>query len=232
MSRWFRLYDDTINNPKALKLSDKSFRIWIGILCIASKNGGALPSFDDMAIMLRVKQSKLQPELEKLIAAELIDHDDDGMRPHDWTERQYKSDVSTERVKRFRNGKRNVSETPPETEADTEQKEEDSSSENVSRETSVFAFESGVIRLKGKDFNGWVEAFPNLDLKAELLSLTQWAGEQPPGKWFFAVSSALAKRNREQKLKLAQATAPPGQRELVDVNDPKWRERHRLDGIN
>lgn len=68
-----------------------------------------------------------------------------------------------------------------------------------------YAFESGVIRLSKKDFDGWTLAFANLDLRAELLSLTPWANEQPPDKWFFAVSSALAKRNREQKVKLEQA---------------------------
>jgi len=120
MSRWFRLYDDTLNDPKILKLSDRTYRVWIGILCVASKNDGALPPFEDMALMLRMKPEKFQPELEKLITAGLIDHDDNGLRPHNWQGRQYKSDVSTERVKRFRNGGRNVSETPPETEQSTD----------------------------------------------------------------------------------------------------------------
>lgn len=120
MSRWFRLYDDTLNDPKILKLSDKTYRVWIGILCVASKNNGELPPFEDMALMLRMKPEKFQPELEKLIISGLIDHDDDGLRPHNWQGRQYKSDVSTERVKRFRNGKRNVSEAPPDTEQNTE----------------------------------------------------------------------------------------------------------------
>ena len=38
MSRWFRFYDDAINDPKVLKLSDRMHRVWIGLLCIASKN--------------------------------------------------------------------------------------------------------------------------------------------------------------------------------------------------
>jgi hypothetical protein len=125
MSRWFRLYDDTINDPKTLKLSDKTFRVWVGILCATSKNDGVVPPFDDLVIMLRMKAEKLQPEIETLIKAELIDHDDNGMRPHNWNKRQYKSDVSTDRVKRFRNGKGNVAETPPETEADTESEQKE-----------------------------------------------------------------------------------------------------------
>ena len=118
MSRWFRFYDDAINDPKILKLSEKTFRVWVGLLCLASKNEGVLPPFEDMALLLRMKREKLQPELETLITSGLFDHTDDGIIPHNWTGRQYKSDVSTERVKRFRNGQRNVSETPPDTETE------------------------------------------------------------------------------------------------------------------
>lgn len=76
-----------------------------------------------------------------------------------------------------------------------EKKKEDTASAVSSPLT--YAFESGVIRLTQRDFTKWSEAFTHLDLKAELLSLTEWAGRQP--KWFFAVSGALAKRNREAK---------------------------------
>lgn len=60
-----------------------------------------------------------------------------------------------------------------------------------------YAFESGVIRLTDEDFNKWKLAYTHLDLAAELLALTEWASTQP--KWYFAVSGALAKRNREAK---------------------------------
>lgn len=108
MARWFRLYDDTLNDPKILKLSDKTHRVWIGILCVASKNDGALPSFEDMALLLRMKPEKLQPELEKLIAAGLIDHDDNGLRPHNWQGRQYKSDDSSARVLKYRERRKSI----------------------------------------------------------------------------------------------------------------------------
>jgi hypothetical protein len=69
-----------------------------------------------------------------------------------------------------------------------------------------YFFKSGVIRLSRKDFEKWKDAFQRLDLKAELLALTPWANEHG-SKWYFPVSGALAKRNREQKAKLAQAKA-------------------------
>ena len=101
-------------------------------------------------------------------------------------------------------------------------KEEDTSLRsvvNVSCETTErYEFESGVIRLTSKDFKKWKESFSFLDLKAELLSLTPWANEQGE-KWFFAVSAALAKRNREQKIKLetAKGSNPSGRH---GQNDP------------
>lgn len=65
----------------------------------------------------------------------------------------------------------------------------------------VYAFNSGIIRLTEKGFSDWERAFSYLDLRAELTGLTKWAGEQGPENWFFAVSGALAKRNREEKLR-------------------------------
>lgn len=141
MSRWFRFYDDAINDPKILKLSDKSYRIWVGLLCLASKNEGRLPLFEDMAIMLRMKPEKLQPEIEILITSGLIDHDDSGMRPHNWEGRQYKTDSSdptaASRAKKYRDKKRDerdasrcdysdasVAHKRPETDNRTEQKTE------------------------------------------------------------------------------------------------------------
>jgi hypothetical protein len=132
MSKWFRLYDDTINDPKILKLSDKLFRIWIGVLCAASKNDGKLPPTDDLALMIRIKPEKMVEALEALVNAGLVDRDGPILSPHNWNGRQYKSDVSTERVKRFRNGKRNVSETPPDTDTDTDtEKKKDAAPEGA-----------------------------------------------------------------------------------------------------
>ena len=86
-----------------------------------------------------------------------------------------------------------------------------------------YAFESGVIRLKEAAFNQWRESFTHLDLRAELLSLTQWAGTQKD--WFYAVSGALAKRNREQSVKIERAKSQgPPQSKLRYPDDPfDWR---------
>lgn len=121
MTRWFRFYDEALNDPKILKLSDKLFRVWVGLLCVASKNDGKIPPMEDTSLLLRMKSEKLSGDVKSLIAAGLLDDVGGTLSPHNWNVRQYKSDVSTERVKRFRNGRRNVSLAVSETAPDTEQ---------------------------------------------------------------------------------------------------------------
>jgi hypothetical protein len=114
MSRWFRFYDDAINDPKVLRLSDRMHRVWIGLLCVASKSDGKLPSMEDCALMLRLPPERMAETLASLVGAGLLERDGTILSPHKWGERQYKSDVSTERVKRFRQRPRSADETPPE----------------------------------------------------------------------------------------------------------------------
>jgi hypothetical protein len=214
MNRWFRFYDDAINDPKILKLSDKTYRIWVGILCLASKNDGVLPPFEDVALLLRMKPEKLQPELEKLITAGLLDHDDDGISPHNWRKRQFKSDVSTERVKRFRNAGKTVSETPPDTDTDTDT-DTDNKIGAKAPDGGGYAFEGDIIKLRKRTFDDWVKAYPNLDLRAELTARDAWLGS-PKAKpsdrenWFPSTSQHLANRNRDARVKLTVAREDAG----------------------
>jgi hypothetical protein len=69
-----------------------------------------------------------------------------------------------------------------------------------------YAFITGVIRLNKRSLDQWVEAFSYLDVKAELLSLSEWAEREHPKNWFHAVSGALAKRNRQAKERAAAST--------------------------
>jgi uncharacterized protein YdaU (DUF1376 family) len=70
----------------------------------------------------------------------------------------------------------------------------------------VYAFESGVIRLNQHDFDLWKASFTNLDVGAELLAMTEWAGQQR--SWFNAVKGALNKKNQQAKERKAQQIEP------------------------
>src|SRR5688572_19370896 len=122
MSRWFRFYESTLDDPKVQKLPDTLFRAWVNILCLASRNNGTIPP-DDVAFCLRVSATKAGAILEKLRAVELIDGADGRLTPHNWNARQYKSDVSTERVQQHRERQRNVSCNVSVTSAEAEQKQ-------------------------------------------------------------------------------------------------------------
>jgi hypothetical protein len=129
MSRWFRFYDDSLNNRKVQSLPPDLFKHWVNILCIASKHGGVIPSLAEVSFCLRMTDAKAALIIAALSKRALLDPVDGGyFRPHDWDERQYKSDISNDRVKRHRERKRNaecnvteaVTVTPPETEAEAE----------------------------------------------------------------------------------------------------------------
>lgn len=77
--------------------------------------------------------------------------------------------------------------------------------QQASKSGEAYAFSYGVIRLTQKDYEQWKRAFPRLDLDAELTGLSSWAGTLAAGRWFPAVSAALAKKSRAVK---ARADAP------------------------
>jgi hypothetical protein len=109
MTRWFRVYDDLIDDPKVQRLDPTLFKTLINLWCLASANEGVIPAIDEIPFKLRMKPEKAQRMLSELRAAGLIDDDERRARPHNWDSRQFISDGSTSRVKRFRERHRNVS---------------------------------------------------------------------------------------------------------------------------
>ncbi len=105
---WLRLYTAILDNPKLQLLSDRHFRLVINLWCIAKENDGVLPPPDRCAFRLRMKTERFKTEFASV--STLFDGTPDGCYiPHDWNEHQYQSDVSTDRVKRWREQQCNVS---------------------------------------------------------------------------------------------------------------------------
>lgn len=102
----------------------------------------------------------------------------------------------------------------PECTLHTTQSKEEDTPNGVT--TKSYAFEDGVIRLNQRDFDNWARAFSQLDLAAELLSLSKWA-ESEGKNWFHAVKGALAKRNREVKAARERTAAQGGQKWLDGI---------------
>jgi hypothetical protein len=145
MTRWYRVYTELVDDPKVQRLKPALFKALINLWCLASANEGTLPPVDEIAFKLRMKPEKARRVLTELRTAGLLDDDATGTHPHNWAGRQFTSDGSTPRVKRFRERRRNVSpavsETGPEseTEAEAERKDPSQGSTNSTDEALALA---------------------------------------------------------------------------------------------
>lgn len=101
---WFRFYHEALDDPKVQRLSGDTFKAWINILCLASRNNprGALPPVEDIGFALRVSTDAAQSIIDELVRVGLVDAGDDALEPHNWAERQRVSDTSNDRVARYR----------------------------------------------------------------------------------------------------------------------------------
>lgn len=120
MNRWFRMYEEILDDPKVQKLSPELFKMWVNILALASRHNGILPSLGDCAFAFRVTEESVSIAFHELEKNDLLKRKNGSFQPKGWDKRQYKSDTSTDRVKRFRQRSRNTQETPSEAETDTE----------------------------------------------------------------------------------------------------------------
>lgn len=131
MSRWFRMYDTLLDDPKVQRLPGNLFKTWVNLLCLASKNGGTLPCMDDVAFALRMDIEAADEAVEDLRDRGLIDEEGESYRPHNWDGRQFKSDSDPTAADRQREKRKrdksptvtrdtSVTSRPPETEAETD----------------------------------------------------------------------------------------------------------------
>ena len=143
---WFRFYNEALDDPKVQRLDGDTFKTWVNLLCLCARHDGLPKSIQDISFALRVDVHGCSTVLSRLADAGLLDRlhgGVDGMHYaiHAWDKRQYKSDTSTERVKRFRERSGNVTETvnetPPDTETDT-----DTETDKIQRRKKVIALAS------------------------------------------------------------------------------------------
>lgn len=114
LGRWFRFYESVPFDPKIQTLGDSLGFFWVNCLCLASTNSGILPKTKDIAWTLRKSLEETEAMLRELCEKGLLDDGPRGLAPHNWEERQFQSDLSTDRVRRHREQRKrsgNVSET-------------------------------------------------------------------------------------------------------------------------
>lgn len=65
-----------------------------------------------------------------------------------------------------------------------------------------YAFEGKIIKLTQEDFDRWKNAYPQLNLYAELLQRDSWLSEQPPNeqkRWYMSTPQFFIKQNERRK---------------------------------
>ncbi len=131
--QWFRLYHRIIDDEKIRLIAFEDRWHFIAVCCL--KADGLLDEPDSqlkwrkVAVKMGVQLRELDEIKRRLCEVGLVD---ENMQPMAWDELQYRSDTSTERVRKYREKTkvkpdetpRNVSVTTQETETDTDVKEE------------------------------------------------------------------------------------------------------------
>lgn len=142
-NQWFRFYNEVLNDQKVQGLPANIFKIWVNALCLASSNdksNGELGTLESVSFALRETKEAVSEAFQALIKLGIVETDNETFHISKWNKRQYKSDISTERVKRFRKRSETVSETPPDqNRSDSDQNRSDQS-DFVSNEKKKFIF--------------------------------------------------------------------------------------------
>jgi hypothetical protein len=138
--QWFRMYSEFATDPKVQSMSETFQRRFTMFLCLHCNGEFEQLNDHELAFSLRITVDELHETRELFKQKGFLDAEG---KIRNWNKRQYKSDTSTERVKKHRENKvklkRNVSETPSETdsETDSERTQNPSASATPTRKASV-----------------------------------------------------------------------------------------------
>lgn len=126
MARWFKYFDSALDDPRIQKLEPPIFKIWVNLLCLASRSGGVLPPDEQAAFALRLTDEEYDTAVLNLIRAEMLVARDGKLSPRDWDSRQFTDRTNAERQRRYRNARNAVTKslrnavTPLDIEEDSE----------------------------------------------------------------------------------------------------------------
>jgi len=232
--RWFRFYAEARTDPKVMALPPVLFRAWVDILCMACESkmdDGCLPPVGVIAVAQHWSIVRTETALEELVKRGLLDRDKRGLRPHNWKARQYKSDSSTERVRKHRrNGVIPVTETFPqrpqrqiqrtETDAETEGPPAAASDPVLVLLSKNFANELGTLSVGVEDeLRDWSERIPANGRGEKCVEYAfREAAAQSHRSWSY-VAAILTRLESEGWPAEPETVAPPGKAEA------DWLER-------
>jgi hypothetical protein len=114
--RWFRLYDELLNDPKVQRLPPWAFKMLINLWCIASKNEGVIPE-EGLPYALHMRADHVRNGLLMLFSCGLLERIEPSstdrkvvvhpsFTPHKWHIRNPNHKPSTERTRAYRERER------------------------------------------------------------------------------------------------------------------------------
>jgi hypothetical protein len=89
MSRWFRFYDEALDDPKVQLLTPELFKAWVNLLCMANRGDGVILNNEALAWHLRCKPERVGLFIDALVEKGLIEDRGDCFVPHNWDKWQH-----------------------------------------------------------------------------------------------------------------------------------------------
>ncbi len=203
---WFRMYAEMIEDPKVGTLDDACFRTWVELLCVACENGGngdTGMSVEQLAWKLRRNVTETLHELfhRSLISEKNGENGAKTIFINKWEKRQFGSDSSTDRVRKYRLKQQkpncNVTETLPkrfcnaiDTDRDTDKHIESTSVDSCAELSPKAPALPPVISIplskKGQEFHvtqalldQYADSYPGVDVMLALKDIRQWNLDNP-----------------------------------------------------
>lgn len=179
--KWFRFWNDTVNDVKMLQLSDYEYRMWTYLLSYASSidsgSGELQTTFKLLSLHFHQRFNLFSRAIETFQKLGLITIDENGnVTIINWNKRQFKSDNAYDRVKKFREvtSKRNVSVTAPETDTET-----DTERKKYIKKEKVEFINSLFQNIPDELMSKWRQSFPAIDIKQEIARAEAWVISNP-----------------------------------------------------
>lgn len=123
---WLRLYTEFAHDPKMQSMSEAMQRRFVMLLCLQGSEQLQKLESAELAFALHLSEVELAETHQLFLSKNLVD---ERWNILSWNERQYFSDCSSERSRRFRERQRNVAKTEETVAATTPEAETETDSE-------------------------------------------------------------------------------------------------------
>jgi hypothetical protein len=190
---WFRMYSEFADDPKVQIMPEAMQRRLLMLMC--SKCKGETLHETELAFHWRISETELAETKAVFLKKEFID---EGWNLLNWDKRQFISDSSTDRVRKYRQGKkqdetlpetngtkRNVTVTPPDTDTDTDTELKTLASSATALTAvspplgTIPLIDNSQFGFTQEDVSGWCEAYPAVDVLQQLREMREWAKANP-----------------------------------------------------